>query len=208
MLSVLDAERSPRVRSLLVGVQSRGRAPEASDPAVTESPEVRFTRLLRDWQHSGTVPHISKEALVAFCPSCGTQIADGTSCPKCASAAPGTVAATPSGAGLADNVAGALAYVTIIPAIIFLVLEPFNKRRFVRFHAFQCLFFAVAWTVLWILLSIVAHIPLLGWLTVLVWPLVSLLGFIVWLVLVLKAYQGQEFKLPVIGDMAAQQAGA
>jgi uncharacterized membrane protein len=114
----------------------------------------------------------------------------------------------PSGAGLADNVAGALAYVTIIPAIIFLVLEPFNKRRFVRFHAFQCLFFAVAWTVLWILLSIVAHIPLLGWLTVLVWPLVSLLGFIVWLVLVLKAYQGQEFKLPVIGDMAAQQAGA
>lgn len=146
---------------------------------------------------------------MAFCPTCGTQIADGASCPKCAGGignAPGPSA--PAGAGLTDNVAGALAYVTIIPAIVFLVLEPFNRKRFVRFHAFQCLFFAVAWTVLWILLSFVAHIPFLGWATVLIWPLVSLVGFVIWLILVLKAYQGQMFKLPVIGDMAEQQAGA
>jgi uncharacterized membrane protein len=146
---------------------------------------------------------------VAFCPTCGTQIPDGATCPKCAvGAGPGTSMVAPVGAGLTDNVAGALAYVTIIPAIVFLVLEPFNKRRFVRFHAFQCLFFAAAWTVLWIGLSILAHIPFLGWATVLVWPLVSLVGFVIWLILVLKAYQGQMFKLPVIGDMAAQQAGA
>jgi uncharacterized membrane protein len=146
---------------------------------------------------------------VAFCPTCGTQIADGATCPKCAGGAgPGVVAVAPAGAGLTDNVAGALAYVTIIPAIVFLVLEPFNKKRFIRFHAFQCLFFAVAWTVLWIGLSLIAHIPFLGWATVLVWPLVSLVGFVVWLILVLKAYQGQMFKLPVIGDMAEQQAGA
>lgn len=113
-----------------------------------------------------------------------------------------------TGGGLADNVAGALAYVTIIPAIIFLVLEPFNRRRFIRFHSFQCIFFAVAWTVFWIGLSIIAHIPFLGWATVLIWPLVSLAGFIIWLILVLKAYQGQMFKLPVIGDMAEKQAGA
>ena len=68
-------------------------------------------------------------------------------------------------AGLADNVAGALAYVTIIPAIVFLVLEPFNKKRFVRFHAFQCIFFAIAWIVLWIGLSFIGHIPFLGWAT-------------------------------------------
>ena len=43
--------------------------------------------------------------------------------------------------GLEDNVAGMLAYITIIPAIIFLVVEPFNKRRFVRFHSFQSIFF-------------------------------------------------------------------
>ena len=149
---------------------------------------------------------------MAFCPSCGAQIADGTTCPKCAgSASPGTtpvVATQTTAGGLEDNVAGALAYVTIIPAIVFLVLEPFNRRRFVRFHSFQCLFFAVAWTVLWICLSIIAHIPFLGWATIIVWPLISLGGFVIWLILVLKAYQGQMFKLPVIGDMAEKQAGA
>src|SRR5277367_1257831 len=161
---------------------------------------------LRTTHHSATVPcrHF-KEAPVAFCPTCGTQISDGAGCPKCAG---GAVAAVPAGAGLADNVAGALAYVTIIPAIVFLVVEPFNKKRFVRFHAFQCLFFAVAWTVLWIGLSFIAHIPFLGWATVVIWPLVSLVGFVIWLILVLKAYQGQMFKLPVIGDMAEQQAGS
>jgi uncharacterized membrane protein len=144
---------------------------------------------------------------VAFCPTCGTQIPDGTACPKCAggqSVSP----VTPPAAGLTDNVAGALAYLTIIPAIVFLVIEPFNKKRFVRFHAFQCIFFWVAWTVLWIGLSIIAHIPFLGWATYLVWPLISLVGFVIWLILVLKAYQGQMFKLPVIGDLAQQQAGA
>ncbi len=147
---------------------------------------------------------------MAFCPTCGTQIADGATCPKCAGGAEQGVAASaaaPAASGLTDNVAGALAYVTIIPAIVFLVLEPFNKKRFVRFHAFQCLLFAVAWTVLWIGLSILAHIPFLGWATIFVWPLVSLAGFVLWLILVLKAYQGQMFKLPVIGDIAEQQAG-
>ena len=145
---------------------------------------------------------------MAFCPSCGAQVADGATCPKCAGNKGGTVAAGTTAGGLDDNVAGALAYVTIIPAIVFLVLEPFNKKKFVRFHAFQCLFFAVAWTVLWIGLSFIAHIPFLGWATILIWPLVSLVGFIIWLILVLKAYQGQMFKLPVIGDMAEKQAGA
>ena len=148
---------------------------------------------------------------MAFCPTCGTQIADGTSCPKCAGATAQSVSATataPGAAGLTDNVAGALAYVTIIPAIVFLVLEPFNKKRFVRFHAFQCIFFAIAWTVLWVGLAFIGHIPFLGWATVLLWPLVSLAGFVIWLILVLKAYQGKMFKLPVIGDMAEQQAGS
>ena len=82
---------------------------------------------------------------MAFCASCGTQIADGSTCPKCAGGA-GQGAIAPAAAGLTDNVAGALAYVTIIPAIVFLVLEPFNRKRFVRFHAFQSIFFMIAWT--------------------------------------------------------------
>jgi uncharacterized membrane protein len=117
-------------------------------------------------------------------------------------------AAAPAAAGLADNVAGALAYVTIIPAILFLVLEPFNKKRFVRFHSFQCIFFAIAWMVVWIVLASIGHIPFLGWATLLLWPLIWLAGFVIWLTLVIKAYQGKLFKLPVIGDIAEQQAGA
>lgn len=149
---------------------------------------------------------------MAFCSSCGAQIPAGaTSCPACtqAGAAPagGAVAVSPS-SGLTDNMAGALAYVTVIPAIVFLVMEPYNRSKFIRFHSFQCIFFAVAWTALWIVLNIIIHIPIFGWLTVLIWPLISLAGFIIWLILVLKAYQGQMFKLPVIGDMAEKQAGA
>jgi uncharacterized membrane protein len=145
---------------------------------------------------------------VAFCPTCGTQIADGASCPKCAgAAAPGAIAVAPAGAGLADNVAGALAYVTIIPAIIFLVLEPFNKKRFIRFHAFQCIFYSVTWMVIDIVLAIIGRIPFLGWATLFLWPLITLALLVILLILALKAYQGQMFKLPVIGDIAEQQAG-
>jgi uncharacterized membrane protein len=142
---------------------------------------------------------------MAFCPNCGTQMADGAACPKCAGAVAST-GATAAGGGLTDNMAGALAYVTIIPAIVFLVLEPYNKKRFIRFHSFQCIFFAVAWTVLWIALAFIGHIPFLGWATLLLWPLISLAGLVIWIILVLKAYQGQMFKLPVIGDMAEKQA--
>jgi uncharacterized membrane protein len=147
---------------------------------------------------------------MAFCSTCGAQIADGTTtCPVCASRGASAAAAAPATAGgMAENVAGMLAYVTIIPAIIFLVMEPYNRSRFIRFHAFQCLFFAVAWTVLWIGLSIIAHIPIFGWLTILIWPLISLAGLIVWVILLLKANQHQMYKLPFIGDMAEKQANA
>jgi len=106
-----------------------------------------------------------------------------------------------------------LAYFTIIPAILFLVMEPYNRKSFIRFHSFQCLFLAGAWIVCWIglvilsfvfgmVLPIVAH--LIGFL---LW-MVLLLGFgVLWLVLVLKANQGQMFKVPVIGELAAKQAG-
>jgi uncharacterized membrane protein len=139
-----------------------------------------------------------------YCPNCGTQIAEGAACPKCGGAA-ASASATTTG-GLTDNMAGALAYVTIIPAIAFLMLEPYNKNRFIRFHSFQCLFLTGALVALSIALGIVAMIPFLGLLTI---PL----HFVIWIgaivlavMLALKAYQGQTFKLPVIGDMAEQQA--
>jgi uncharacterized membrane protein len=145
---------------------------------------------------------------MAFCTVCGAQVPTGGVCPACnRSAAPAAATIQTNVGGLTDNMAGALAYVTIIPAIVFLVLQPYNRNRFIRFHSFQCIFFAVAWCALWIVLNIIVHIPIFGWLTVMLWPLVGLAGFVIWIVLVLKAYQGQMFKLPVIGDMAEKQAG-
>ena len=148
---------------------------------------------------------------MAFCPSCGAQIPAGaTACPACAggSATPpaGASAAAPA-AGLTDNVAGMLAYITIIPAIVFLVLEPYNKRRFIRFHSFQCIFLAVAFVALGIVLSIFTMIPVLGLIMLPVHFLIWIGALVLWIILLMKAYQGQMFKLPVIGDMAEKQAG-
>jgi uncharacterized membrane protein len=143
---------------------------------------------------------------MAFCNQCGTQIADGaTICPACAGRA-GAIPPPPAAATSNDNMMGMLAYFTFIPAVIFLVAEPYNRNRFIRFHAWQSLLFNVSWAVLWIGLRIIAHIPLFGWLTILFWPIVGLAGFIIWIVLVLKASQGQMFKLPVVGDLAEKQA--
>jgi uncharacterized membrane protein len=144
---------------------------------------------------------------MAFCNMCGTQVPEGaTVCAACSGrAAMAPVAVVNS--GLADNVAGMLAYVTIIPAIVFLLVEPYNRNRFIRFHSWQCIFFNIGWWILWMGLHIVAHIPLLGFLSILVWPVIILGGFIVWLILLIKANQGQMFKLPVIGDLAEKQVG-
>jgi uncharacterized membrane protein len=146
---------------------------------------------------------------MAFCTTCGAQIPEGvTACPACSrSAAPGTVAVQPVAGGLTDNVAGMLAYFTFIPAIVFLVLEPFNKKPFIRFHSFQSIFFAVAVIAIQIALSIVGMVPFLFFITFPLHLLVWLGSMAIWVVLILKAYQGQMFKLPIIGDMAANQAG-
>ena len=106
---------------------------------------------------------------------------------------------------MAENVAGMLAYFTIIPAIIFLLIEPYNRNRFVRFHSFQCLFTCAALIVLQIVLSIFGHIiPVLMFG---VWGLLGLAELALWILLIVKAYQHEMFKLPIVGDLAEQQAG-
>ena len=60
--------------------------------------------------------------------------------------------------GLSDNAAGGLSYVTIIPAIVFLIVEPFKKSSYVRFHAWQSIFFYVAWAVVHILVEVVQNL--------------------------------------------------
>ena len=148
---------------------------------------------------------------MAFCSACGTQIPDGsTTCPACSGRTAATSAGTvqSSTGGLTDNVAGMLAYVTPIPAIIFLVTAPYNRSRFIRFHSFQSIFFCVAMIALGIALSILTVIPFLVLITAPLHLILALGGFIVWIILLLKANQNQMFKLPVIGDMAEKQADA
>jgi len=171
---------------------------------------------------------------MAFCGSCGTQIGDGVAfCPKCGSAQasgtpaqaanPGAVVAPPgvppaapavSSPGMTNNVAGALAYILgIFTGILFLVLEPYNKVRFIRFHAFQSIFLAVGWVVFWIawhMLWLVLGAVTGGWGWIIAGPLSLLVGlavFICWIFVMFKAYNNEEYKLPIIGDLAAKQAG-
>lgn len=145
---------------------------------------------------------------MAFCAGCGAQMADGaTVCAACGKgqSVGGGAAAAPApsaqSSGLNDNVAGLLAYF-FIPAIIFLLVEPFNKNKFVRFHAFQGLFLG--------LVSFVGHlvlgfIPIIGWVII---PFFSLAILVVAIIGAVKAFQNQKWSIPVIGPMAQKQADA
>lgn len=152
---------------------------------------------------------------MAFCPSCGTQVGDGVSfCPSCGKpigAAPATgTAAAPAPAqappaatssGMSDNIAGLLAYF-FVTAIIFLLIEPYSRNKFIRFHSWQAIALG--------LVSIVGHviltlIPVIGWIIV---PFFSLAILIVAIIAAVKAYQNQMWKLPIIGDFAEKQANS
>jgi uncharacterized membrane protein len=173
-----------------------------------------------------------REVIMAFCGSCGTQMADNAAfCPNCgkaASQASGTGASAPPpptpappasygsigapSAPMEENIAGMLAYFTIIPAIIFLLIEPYNRNRFVRFHSFQSIFVWVAAIVIGFAYGLFSGVLIfVPFLRILLFPLAVLLnlaGFMLWLLLVIKAYQHLMFKLPIVGDMAEKQAGA
>jgi uncharacterized membrane protein len=79
--------------------------------------------------------------------------------------------------GLSDNAAGGLAYITIIPAIIFLIVEPYNRSSFVRFHAWQCIFLTIGCVVIDVAFTFLVRLPFLGFMTLLIWPLVGLAFF-------------------------------
>ena len=101
--------------------------------------------------------------------------------------------------GLAANVAAALRYlVGFVTGIIFLLVEKENK--FVRFHAMQSTLVFAGIVGIDILLQVV---PILGALVVLF--IVIPASAILWLFLMFKAYQGEEFKLPVVGPIAAEK---
>jgi uncharacterized membrane protein len=160
-----------------------------------------------------------------FCNTCGTPAAPAPTPVSTAPAAPPEpVAAAPAaaGTGMSSNIAGLLAYVCgFITGIVFLVLEPYNKDKFVRFHAFQSIFlnvvmigFWIVWTILSMIMGVIGY-RLLGFtigslLSTLMFlvSLVAFLAFLVaWVFLMFKAYNNQRFELPFIGKLAARQAG-
>ena len=119
----------------------------------------------------------------------------------------------PAASGMTDNVAGALCYLAgLITGVLFLALAPYNQSKFVRFHAFQSIFFNVAWIALWIaqiIISMIAAAVLpfgMHLLFGLLGLVISLGGFLVWLFLMYKAYSNEKFMLPVIGALAEKQA--
>ena len=124
-----------------------------------------------------------------------------------------TYAAAPAAsAGIEENVAAALCYlVGVLTGVLFLVLEPYNRNRVVRFHAFQSIFLWIAAMVTGMVLSVLAYpiaaLPFIGWLIViLMWLAFSLGILVLWLFLMYKAYNKERFVLPVIGAWAEKQA--
>lgn len=167
---------------------------------------------------------------MAFCATCGSAVIDGASfCAGCGkpvgtSPAPVAVAPTSSGAvalqpvnvqatGLSSNVAAALAYILgFITGILFLVLEPHKHDRFVRFHAMQSILYSAAGIVFRIGWSILvsALMDVTAWAAMLLIPLglvISLGLFVFWIFLMYQAYNNREFRIPVIGAIAAKQLG-
>ena len=160
-----------------------------------------------------------------FCNTCGAPVAKPDPVPVAPTAAPEPVVAaqvSAAGTGMTSNVAGLLAYVFgFITGIVFLVLEPYNKDKFVRFHAFQSIFFNVVmigfwivWTILSMIMGMIGYRLLgyaIGGLISTLMFLVSLVVFlaflIAWVFLMFKAYNNQRFELPFIGKLAARQAG-
>jgi len=173
---------------------------------------------------------------MAFCANCGAAV-EGRFCQKCGAPAgapgagpvppppgatpgptappynPGPQAQIGPTVGMTDNMAGALCYLFgFITGILFLVLAPYNQNREIRFHAFQSIFLNIAWIALWIVITIILipfrYIPFLGlFISLVLQSVIGLGGFIAWLYMMFKTYNGEKIVLPVIGPMAEKQAG-
>ncbi len=101
--------------------------------------------------------------------------------------------------GIQPNVAALLCYLAgVVTGVIFFVIEKENK--FVRFHALQSILVFGGLFVLGVVLPV---IPLFG---LILMPFTGLLGLILWILLMIKGYQGEKFKLPVLGDIAEQKS--
>ena len=157
---------------------------------------------------------------MTYCAKCGSPV-EGKFCAKCGSPvaastptgdvppAPAAPAIANPGLGMDENLAAALCYIPII-GLIFLLVEPYNKNKTIKFHAMQSLFYCIAWIAVGIVLGIFGGIlmPLGMWgFWLLISRLVQLALFVGLIIMAVKAYQGSRFLMPIIGPLAEKQAG-
>lgn len=154
-----------------------------------------------------------------FCQSCGSpiELRAGVSDPEVTSSAAVAIMPPPGetqSKSMDTNVVGALTYLAgFVTGIVFLVLDPYKSNSFVRFHAFQSIFFNVAWIACWIIWMVLSAVltPLTaGIFGLIALPLMlifTVAGFGVWIFLMYQAYQQKLVKLPIVGKFAAEHAG-
>ena len=151
---------------------------------------------------------------MAFCKACGQEIGTATFCPKCgasqastAGSAPVAVTASPT-EGLQENVAGLLCYVLgWLTGLIFLLID---KRPWVKFHAAQSIVVFGGLTILRISVGILSGMMggVIGFeLWAALTMAIGLVGLILWILLMVKAYQHQNFRVPVAAGIADGLAG-
>ncbi len=137
-----------------------------------------------------------------FCPGCGHPVKSEHEL---------RVAADSVNVDSTERLLGAAAYLTFVPAILFLLIPLVKSRRFVRFHSWQSILFAVSAGIFALALKLVfvvlSFLPLIGFLVAWLSLGVGFLAIVVlWVVLVAKAAQGRTYELPLIGPLAVRLA--
>jgi len=151
--------------------------------------------------------------LQKFCPDCAAEMPETAAfCPACGRPMTTQMIAMGKVGFLHENFAAALSYVTFLPAVVFLLAEPYRKNAFVRFHSIQCLLFSLACIVMGVLVRLFSlllfFVPALGpLLSILLIVLATLAAIFLWIVLFVKAFQGEKFSLPLLGAYAEQYSG-
>jgi uncharacterized membrane protein len=151
---------------------------------------------------------------MASCAKCGSLLSEGAAfCTVCGSPVSAVSSPVPATtAGVASNVAAALSYLLgLVTGIVFLVIEPYRRDPFVRFHAIQSICFSVVVMVFWMIWNRVlwAGLYSFGFL----WSVLSLVSNLIglailgcWLFLMYKAYKNERYLIPYIGEFALKQA--
>jgi len=158
-------------------------------------------------QKCGAALSLEAPKPTGVCAKCGTKNAEGTKyCQSCGSMLDmQATKATGSTTSLEPNVAGLLCYLaTWVTGLIFILIEKENK--FVRFHAMQSIVTFGAIFVAYIVLMGLGFIPAIGLLFDILSWIMLVLAFVLWIVLMIKAYQGERFKLPIAGDIAEKNS--